>query len=1005
MRTVLVLLAIVGTVISGYAAKRVTIAQLEQELNSARSVSDAEFARRVSDWEPGERVSAAALAHLNAAAPGEKSRQALALVAARSSFLDLPPSEIPQTPAPDLAEQRRILGLAVKYVAGVLPQLPNFFATRKTARFEDTPLQQGPFSVTPYQPLHLVGSSAVTVLYRNGREEVDEPSGNDKTQSQALPGLSAWGLFGPILSTVLTDAARSKLAWGHREQGAAGVQAVFTYEVPKSQSHYQVVYCCFTYPDKPGSHPVQELPGYHGEIAVDPGNGAILRLTVVADLNPSDPITRAAVEVEYAPVEIGGRSYVCPVKSVSLSTAQIQRYLPTGIYNSDPTITLQDAPHPLKTLLNEITFDGYHVFRTESRILPANESSPESPAIGAPNGTTADRGKSAEPVAAAQDHAEDSSQKPDIPLAPSPGGPPEPATAAAPAGTSNAAPTDQMPAPEPLVFKTTTREVVLDVVVTKTNGDPVLGLGKQDFAVSEDGKPQAIDFFEEHTAGRRAAAPPPAMPELPPGAHTNIPPAPESDAVNVLLLDTLNTEQADQAYVRGQMIKFLEQMQPGTRVAIFMLGSRLRFVQGFTSDTSLLIAALKDKRNNLGKDRTSRSRSEEASNAAEIDMLRTMQASPYAIQALQAAQAEVAGYNAGSRAAMTFEALNYLGQYLAGIPGRKNLIWFAESFPVILFPTIQQREQLRKVSGLPGYLDKMRGTANLFTLSKIAVYPVGAEGVMTEHINDASESSSAGSAGHFGSGADTVMAPYNGGAAARADTIYAMEQLAASTGGKAYYNTNDLNGAMQRAINDGSNYYTITYAPTNKKMDGAYRQIEVKLNGERYKVAYRRGYNADDAAPPDAAPTRDPLAPLLAWGLPAASGVLYGVQIEHTDQASSGASRAGENASLPGPVTRYSVNFVVRTQDVGWSITPNGDRTGQIIVGLKAYDRAGNAVNWEANIERLEVPATEYAALEMKGIPAHIEIDLPAGDLRLVTAVYDWNSGKAGTLELAIPPN
>ncbi len=97
-------------------------------------------------------------------------------------------------------------------MARTLPRLPNLFATRKITRFEDTPLLQRPSQVIPYQAMHSVGSSSVTVLYRNGREEVDAGSGNKK-QSQVSSGLSAWGLFEPVLSTVLVDAAHSKLAF------------------------------------------------------------------------------------------------------------------------------------------------------------------------------------------------------------------------------------------------------------------------------------------------------------------------------------------------------------------------------------------------------------------------------------------------------------------------------------------------------------------------------------------------------------------------------------------------------------------------------------------------------------------------------------------------------------------------------------------------------------------------------------------------------------------------
>src|SRR5208337_1700812 len=153
------------------------------------------------------------------------------------------------------------------------------------------------------------------------------------------------------------------------------------------------------------------------------------------------------------------------------------------------------------------------------------------------------------------------------------------------------------PADQGTVLKAQARAVVVDVVVTKSNNEQVPGLHKQDFTVLEDGKPQAIDFFEEHTAKSVPPGALPPLPAMPPDVYTNVPPAPESDAVNVLLLDSLNTAKQDQSYVHKQILNFLKNMQPGIRVAIFTLGSKLRFVQGFTTDSSVLLAALNDKKN------------------------------------------------------------------------------------------------------------------------------------------------------------------------------------------------------------------------------------------------------------------------------------------------------------------------------------------------------------------------------------------------------------------------
>ena len=146
------------------------------------------------------------------------------------------------------------------------------------------------------------------------------------------------------------------------------------------------------------------------------------------------------------------------------------------------------------------------------------------------------------------------------------------------------------------VFTTQARDVIVDVVVTGSNGQPVTGLRKQSFQVFEDSKPQAIDFFEEHSANTLPSGSSAPLPQMPPGVFTNVPPAPPSDSVNVLLLDALNTDRQDQTYVHNQIIAFLKRMDPATRTAVFTLGSRLRMIQGFTSDSIALVAAVNDPR-------------------------------------------------------------------------------------------------------------------------------------------------------------------------------------------------------------------------------------------------------------------------------------------------------------------------------------------------------------------------------------------------------------------------
>ena len=560
------------------------------------------------------------------------------------------------------------------------------------------------------------------------------------------------------------------------------------------------------------------------------------------------------------------------------------------------------------------------------------------------------------------------------------------------------------------VFKVNARAVIVDVVVTRENGDAVTALHKEDFKVMEEGKEQSIDFFEEHTAKTLPPGALPPMPKMPPNVYTNVPPVPESDSVNVLLLDSLNTPVEDQSYVHKQIMDFLKTMEPGTRTAIFLLGSKLRFVQGFTTDTALLSAALNDKKNGPEKESLLRTSAENGEIVRELTSMTSINGLPTgATAAAMDANRESAGYEVSQRIAMTLEALDHLARYLGGVPGRKNLIWFASSFPVTVFPN---HEQMVSLNNLRVPAGDVKNTADLLTVSKVAVYPVGAEGMMNDHWMEAGGAGAGGSAG-------IGRASANGGALlnhiagpggendARAIQIAAMEQLASDTGGKAFYNINDLNAAVKRAVNDGAHYYTLAYTPTNSKLDGSYRRIEVKVTAAgKYKLAYRRGYNADDMKTAEARPESNPLRPLLKFGLPDATQVLYGVHVAPAaQQPAPNAKRAGMNPALTGPVSRYTLDFMIRWTDVNFDLRPDGIHHGKIQVGLLAYDRDGKAVNWEDGTLEMNVKPVTWNRIQITGIPAHMEIDLPNEDIYLNTGVYDWRSNKAGTLRIPLSPS
>src|SRR5581483_1429789 len=88
-----------------------------------------------------------------------------------------------------------------------------------------------------------------------------------------------------------------------------------------------------------------------------------------------------------------------------------------------------------------------------------------------------------------------------------------------------------------------------------------------------------------------------------------------------------------------------------------------------------------------------------------------------------------------------------------------------------------------------------------------------------------------------------------------ADRHEAMYSLASETGGRVCLEDNDLGDCIQRAMNDSSSFYEISYYPTSTDWNGEFRKIIVKSKRAGLHLAYREGYFArpDDSADPKSA--------------------------------------------------------------------------------------------------------------------------------------------------------
>jgi VWFA-related protein len=556
-------------------------------------------------------------------------------------------------------------------------------------------------------------------------------------------------------------------------------------------------------------------------------------------------------------------------------------------------------------------------------------------------------------------------------------------------------------------LKAKARLVLVDVVVTNDKGDPVTGLQKKDFEVFEDGQPQTISSFEEH---RGAPITQIQMPPLPPHVFTNFPLVQAADSVNIILLDALNTPSRDQVYVRSQMLKYLKTIPPGTRVAIFTLASQLRMLQGVTTDSTELLAALNTTKA-AQQSALLPSDAENDANQHRVDFLAQEDMGPppknlamAAVDPVQAAKqflADTAAFETQQRIGITLEAMQQLARYLSGVPGRKNLIWFSGSFPNAIFSDPDLPDPFNIAAG---FQDEIRKTTDLLSSAQLAIYPIAAEGLASDAIFQAN-ASEIGTKRPSLASRDQIK-QMNSGAVNRDLNHQSMEDLAKDTGGQAYYNTNGLNGALARVVNNGARYYSLAYSPSNTTMDGKFRRIQVKLVSGKNSLAYRRGYFADDLATTLAAgqkPDSDPLVPLMKRNLPDYTQILYKVLVQPSNpQPAPDAPHIGSNTEIKTPFTRYGVDFAISVRDLKLEPTADGVRHGSIEVVLIAYSREGKPLNLVVTQGNVALQPKEYEAVQKGGLQIHKEIDVPNGYAYLRTGVYDFKSGTAGTLGIPL---
>jgi len=361
---------------------------------------------------------------------------------------------------------------------------------------------------------------------------------------------------------------------------------------------------------------------------------------------------------------------------------------------------------------------------------------------------------------------------------------------------------------------------------------------------------------------------------------------------------------------------------------------------------------------------------------------------------------------------MTIEALAGLANYLTAIPGRKSLVWMAGSIPWSINPDFSL---VTTVTGREDYSDDLKKLAELMNLGRISIYPVDARGLLTPPGYAAEQSPGFSSAN---------MARNNGGSGRQNGAAFArrelnsqmslgsghisMNNLAAATGGRAFYNTNGLGNAVEKVQTIGENYYTIAYSPTDKSYDRSMRRIEVRVTDEKLRLDYRRGYYAYDPAKAAAASpliSSNPLRAAMVRGAPDSTTIPFHVTVKLAVQQPANANdRIGDKpADLRGTaVVRYDFHWSVDPGAIRFTEQPDGSHTAEVDATLAAYTADGKILNSIFAKLPLSLSSTQFAALDKSALPMKLTFDLPAGLVYLRAGVFDPSDGHTGATEFPL---
>jgi hypothetical protein len=299
------------------------------------------------------------------------------------------------------------------------------------------------------------------------------------------------------------------------------------------------------------------------------------------------------------------------------------------------------------------------------------------------------------------------------------------------------------------------------------------------------------------------------------------------------------------------------------------------------------------------------------------------------------------------------------------------------------------------------YRERIQQTAEKLTAARVAVYPVDGRGLMVpSQYSAANQTPASGQAL-----SENIMKEEEDWFNEQST----MQEVAKETGGRAYVNTNDFDKAVANAVENGSSYYTIAYAPPKAHLDGKYHKIEVRIEGEHgVELAYHHGYYAEKpgASSDQRNNSSNQFVAALAHDAPPSTEILFQVRVvPASDPLFKGVSIPNPppgQMTLKGAPHRYVVDLTLDAQSLILNPKPDGSHQAALELAMVAYDANGQPLNSYEHPFQLGLKDALMQKVMNSGIPLRLTFDLPAGKIALRIGIHDLNANRAGSLEVPL---